>query len=319
MAAYLLVELFKLMHKSIIALTLALCALAPTTAAAKAFPDVFPLPPGWGPEGIATGRGNSVYVGSIPTGQIWKGDLRTGKGDVLIDEPAGASATGIKVDRRNRLFVSGAGTGQARVYRADTGKLLRQYTLTTDPSFINDVTLTRRAAYFTDSANQRLYVLKLKRHGRLPAKARTLPLTGDLQYDTDPDTFELNGIAAAGGGRLITVQSRNGKLFLVNARNGRTHEIALGGGSVPNGDGILLRGRTLYVVQNQDNKIAVVHLKKNLRRGEIKRYLTDLDFDVPTTIAFKAGYLWAVNARFTTPPTPTTTYDVVRVTREPVG
>ena len=201
------------------------------------------------------------------------------------------------------------------MYRAGTGKLVRQYTLTSDPTFINDVTLTRHAAYFTDSVNQRLYVLALKRHGRLPAHARTLPLTGDLQYDNDPSTFELNGIAAAGHDRLITVQSRTGKLFLVNARNGRTHEIDLGGGSVPNGDGILLKGRTLYVVQNQDNKIAVVHLKNGLRRGEIKRYLTDSDFDVPTTIASKGGFLWAVNARFSTPPTPDTTYDVVRVTR----
>src|SRR6185436_9268479 len=161
---------------------------------------------------------------------------------------------------------------------------------------------------FTDSVNQRLYVVK--RH-----KVRTLPLTGDLAYDGNPSTFELNGIAAAGHDRLITVQSRNGKLFLVNARNGRTHEIDLGGGSVPNGDGILLEGRTLYVVQNQDNKIAVVHLKKGLRRGEIKRDLTDSDFDVPTTIASKGGFLWAVNARFTTPPMPDTTYEVVRVTR----
>ena len=84
---------------------------------------------------------------------------------------------------------------------------------------------------------------------------------------------------------------------------------------MPNGDGLLLIGRTLYVVQNRDNKIAVVHLKRGLRRGEIKRYLTDSDFDVPTTIASKGGFLWAVNARFSTPPTPDTTYDVVRVTR----
>ena len=34
-----------------------------------------------------------------------------------------------------------------------------------------------------------------------------------------------------------------------------------------NGDGLLLQGRTLYVVQNQDNKIAVVSLAKGLGRG----------------------------------------------------
>jgi hypothetical protein len=295
-----------------------LCALAAPVAAAQTYgapqyPETIPLPDGWQPEGIATGGGNQFFAGSrSDTGGIFKGNLRTGQGSVLVQ--GGGAATGMKVDGRNRLFVSGAATGQARVYRASNGKLLRQYTLTSAPTFINDVTLTRRAAYFTDSVNKRLYVLRLERHGALPANARRLPLKGDLQYDSDASTFELNGIAAASHGLLITVQSRTGKLFLVNARNGRTHEIDLGTGSVPNGDGILLRGRTLYVVQNQDNKIAVVHLKKGLRRGEIKRYLTDSDFDVPTTIAARGGFLWAVNARFTTPPTPTTTYDVVRVT-----
>jgi sugar lactone lactonase YvrE len=303
----------------ILTISVALCAIAAPVAGAQTYgapqyPETIALPDGWQPEGIATGFGNQFFAGSrSAAGGIFKGDLKTGQGAVLVE--GGGAATGMKVDRRNRLFVSGANTGQARVYRAGDGKLLRQYTLVTGASFINDVTLTRRAAYFTDSVNKQLYVLELKRHGGLPANARTLPLKGDLKYDDDPQTFELNGIAAAGHGRLITVQSGTGKLFLVNARNGRTHEIDLGGGSVTNGDGILLRGRTLYVVQNRDNKIAVIHLKKGLRRGEIKRYLMDSDFDVPTTVASKGGFLWAVNARFTTPATPATTYDVVRVTR----
>jgi hypothetical protein len=284
-------------------------------AAARQYPETIPLPNGWAPEGIATGFGNEFFSGSRMTGGIFRGNLKTGMGDVLVPGRAGGAATGMKVDRRNRLFVSGAATGTARIYNGDSGALLREYTLTEDDTFINDVTLTRRAAYFTDSINRRLYVLRLKRHGKLPARARTLPLTGDLKYDTNPMTFELNGIAAAGHGRLITVQTRTGMLFLVNAHTGRTHAIDLDGGSVPNGDGLLLIGRTLYVVQNQDNKIAVIHLKRSLRRGEIKRYLTDDDFDVPTTIAERGGFLWAVNARFTTPVTPATTYDVVRVSR----
>jgi sugar lactone lactonase YvrE len=291
---------------SLLALVFAAVLAAP--AAARQYPETIPLPDGWGPEGIAAGFGNQFFAGSRLNGAIFRGNLKTGKGSVLVPGATGRAATGLKVDRHNRLFVSGAATGTARVYNAGSGKLLHEYQLTTGASFINDVTLTRNAAYFTDSVNPQLYVVK--RH-----KVKTLPLTGDLEYDSNPMTFELNGIAAAGRGRLITVQSRTGKLFLVNARNGRTHEIDLGGGSTPNGDGILLIGRTLYVVQNQDNKIAVIHLKHGLRRGEIKRYLTDSDFDVPTTIAAKSGFLWAVNARFSTPATPTTPYDVVRVSR----
>ncbi|HKH41954.1 MAG TPA: hypothetical protein VKA41_08860 [Solirubrobacterales bacterium] len=37
------------------------------------------------------------------------------------------------------------------------------------------------------------------------------------------------------------------------------------------------------------------------------------DFDVPTTIARLGGSLWAVNARFDTPPTAETEYWLTRV------
>ncbi len=54
--------------------------------------------------------------------------------------------------------------------------------------------------------------------------------------------------------------------------------------SVRNGDGILLTGKILYVVQNRDNKIARIALAARLDSGRITGYLTDPDFDVPTTI-----------------------------------
>jgi sugar lactone lactonase YvrE len=300
----------------ILTITILLFAALASAAAARPFPETIPLPDGWQPEGIATGKGNSFYAGSRATGAVYRGDLRTGKGSVLVPPRDGGAALGMKVDRRNRLFVAGGGTGTAAVYDARDGEQLRSYTLTTATSFVNDVTVTRRAAYFTDSQQQQLYVLDLGRGGALPAQARTLALTGDLQYDDDPDTFELNGIAATRNGkRLIAVQSATGKLFLIDPRSGDTDEIELEGGDVTAGDGILLAGRTLYVVQNRLNRIAVVRLGRGLGEGEITRTITDADFDVPTTIARKGRNLWAVNARFSTPPTPTTEYDVVRVRR----
>jgi hypothetical protein len=153
-------------------------------------------------------------------------------------------------------------------------------------------------------------VLDFGRGGRLPDEARTLPVAG-LPASTG---FQLNGIEATDR-RLIAVHSALGKLFEIDPRNGKAEEIELEGGDVANGDGLLLDGRTLYVVQNQLNRIAVVKLDRDLDEGEIKGHLTDSDFDVPTTIAEKGGFLWAVNARFSTTPTPDTTYDVVRVRR----
>ena len=301
----------------ILTMTLVLCAVsAPAVAAHRSsYPETIPLPNNWQPEGIAT-DGDTFFAGSRATGSIWRGDLRSGRGEPLVTRTGGA-ALGMKVDKRDRLFVAGGGTGTARVYDADDGNLLREYVLTEAPTFVNDVTLTRKAAYFTDSQRQQLYVLDLHRK-RLPERARTLPLTGDLRYDDDPDTFEVNGIAATRDGkRLIAVQSGVGKLFAIDPRSGDTDEIGLDGAPVTNGDGLLLDGRLLYVVQNRDNRIAVVKLDRDLDEGSIVRYLTDDDFDVPTTLAEgrPGGYLWAVNARFTTPPGPDTTYDVVRVSR----
>ena len=292
--------------KRILTIALLLCLAAPAAAGGR-YPETIALPNGWQPEGIATGKGKSFYSGSRATGAVYKGNLKTGRGDVLV-EPWGGAALGMKVDRRNRLFVAGGGTGTASVYKAGSGRLLKRYTLTAAPTFVNDVIVTERAAYFTDSQRQQLYVLDLGRHGRLPDEARTLTVTG-LPASTG---FQLNGIEASAR-RLIAVHSALGKLFEINPRNGEAEEIELEGGDVANGDGLLRDGSTLYVVQNQLNRIAVVKLDRDLDEGEIKGHLTDSDFDVPTTIAEKGGFLWAVNARFSTPPTPDTTYDVVRL------
>jgi sugar lactone lactonase YvrE len=296
-----------------------LFAVLASPAAARPFPETIPLPDGWQPEGIAIGSGTEFFAGSRAgsfAGAVFAGDLRTGRGEILVPPQAGRASLGMKVDHRGRLFVAGGGTGMAFVYSTRDGDDLAQYALTPAPTFINDVTLTRSAAYFTDSQRQQLYVLDLGRRGGLPGAARTLPLTGDLQYDDNPATFELNGIAAtADGKRLITVQARNGLLFLVDPRTGDTEQIDLDGATVPNGDGILLDGRTLYVVQNQLNQIAVIRLDRGLDDGRIVDTITDPDFDVPTTIAQRGPFLWAVNARFSTPPTPETEYDVVKVRR----
>jgi hypothetical protein len=43
--------------------------------------------------------------------------------------------------------------------------------------------------------------------------------------------------------------------------------------------------------------------------------ITDENFDVPTTLAPFGNRLYAVNARFDTPPAPTTEYSIVQVER----
>jgi len=286
----------------------------PAAAGSGSFPHTIALPNGWLPEGIATGPHSTFYAGSRATGAVYRGSLRTGTGAVLVPAHPGRIATGLKVDRRHRLlWVAGASTGQGYVYDLKTGAdvALYQFTASAD-TFVNDVVVTRHAAWFTDSRSQVLYKVAIGRHGTLAPTAETIPLTGDLVVTPG---FNLNGIDATPNGKwLVVVQSNTGKLFRVDARTGVTDEIELENGeSVVNGDGILLDGKKLYVVQNTNNQVAVVKLSHRLGSGRVLTRLTDPAFDVPTTIAEHGRRLYVVNARFTTPPTPDTTYSVVQL------
>ncbi len=288
-------------------------AAAPTTGA----PTKLNLPDGFQPEGIAIARG-TAYFGSRADGDIFAVDLKTGAGKVISQGP-GTGSLGMKVDHFGRLFVAGAAGGNGRVIDTRTGRVLASYTFTTSATtFVNDVILSKNAAWFTDSRQPVLYKLPLGRHGKLPAKAQTVPLSGDYQHTAGNNA---NGIALTPDGRgLIIVQSSTGFLFRVDPRTGVTKRIDIGDAVMTNGDGLLLIGRTLFVVQNLLNKVAVLTLNQSGTKGTLVREVTSPDFDVPTTAAPFGDRLYLPNARFTTPPTPTTAYwaTAISATTKPI-
>jgi sugar lactone lactonase YvrE len=278
---------------------------------ARPFPEVIQLPTGFRPEGIEVGRGTTFYVGSVANGAIYRGNLRSGSGAIFIPGAAGKSAAGIELDRLNRLFVAGAATGNAHVYNAKTGALLRTYSLGTAPTFINDVVVTHNAAYFTDSQKDVLYRIQIGPTGAL-GNAQTMTLGGD--YAHVAGAFNLNGIDATPSGKmLVAVQTVNGRLYRIDPATGVAKLISLGAESVPNGDGILLAGETLYVVQNQLNQVAVIALEPGFASGRVVTRLSDPDLSVPTTIDDFGKRLYAVNARFGVPGPDTAAYQVVQL------
>lgn len=287
----------------------------PDASSRHAFPSRFELPDGFQPEGIAISRG-VAYFGSRLDGDIYAASLRTGAGKVISQGP-GTGSLGMKVDQRGRLFVAGAAGGDARVIDTRTGKVLASYKFTTTtPTFVNDVILTKEAAWFTDSNQPVLYKVPLGRNGRLPSPSavQTVALTGD--YAHNPTGFNLNGIARTPDGRgLLAVQSSRGLLFRVDPKTGATRTVDLGGALLTNGDGLLVIGRTLYVVQNRSNKVGVFKLDSAGTRGRLVREIASTDFDVPTTAAAFGDRLYLPNARFNTPPTPETEYWVTAVRR----
>jgi hypothetical protein len=323
------------MNKILIALALVLCAAVAVPAVAHQGkgkskgkrPDVITIPePGFQPEGITTSKRHTFFVGSRDSGAIYKGSLRTGKGAILVpgdtdptSTPDDRGATGLKVDRYGRLFASGANSKHIRVYDSRTGEELRDYPVA-EAGFINDNVVTRQGVYFTDSQVQQLYFIPFGKKGAL-GELQRIPITGDLEYVENQ--FNANGIEAAKGGKtLILISSNTGKLYTADAATGATKEIAVtgGDGELANGDGIMRKGRKLFVVENRDDAagpgvgvISVVRLSRDLTTGTITRTITDADFDVPTTIARSGGRNYVVNGQFNSTTPTTDIYEVVKV------
>ncbi|MQA98175.1 MAG: superoxide dismutase [Streptosporangiales bacterium] len=294
-------------------------AVLPVSGAAaassrSAAPTLIRLPDGFQPEGI-TIKGHFAYVGSLRDGSIYRADLRTGEGRIISMGP-GTPSVGLKIDDQARLWVSGRANG-ARVVDSRTGTILMEYTLATaTPTFVNDVVLTPRAAWFTDSLQPTLYGLPFGRGGSMPSPDAVvrLPLGGD--WNQVPDVNNANGIARTPDGEaLLVVQSATGLLHRVDPKTGATRVVDLGGEQLTNGDGLLVIGTTLYVVQNRLNTVSVFRLASDGSRGTLQTRITDPRFDVPTTVAATRDRLYLPNARFGTEPTPETRYDVVAVGR----
>jgi sugar lactone lactonase YvrE len=295
------------MRRAILALVVG-CGTLLLAPAAGARPvlDRIPLPNGFQPEGIEITHGGTFYSGSLADGSIYRGDVRTGLGSIFIHPPSGRIAVGMKV-HKNLLYVAGGGTGGAYVYDTRTGADVRLYSFTPG-GFINDVVVTKDAAWFTDSFFPFLYKVPITRNGTPadPSQVETLPLTGDIVYQ---DGFNTNGIDATPNSKtLIIVQTNTGKLFTVDRSSGHASEINLGSENVVNGDGILLDGRNLFVVQGFSNLVAKVRLAPDLSSGVVVSRTGDANFDILSTVAEAGDTLYLVNARFTTPPTPDTEY-----------
>ncbi|MFF0269129.1 hypothetical protein [Kribbella sp. NPDC004536] len=281
-------------------LALIVSAVALTVAAAAPFPASIALPNDFQPEGLAVGPESTFYTGSITTGDIYRGSLRSGKGAVFVDAPPGRSATGMKVEASaQRLWVAGGFGGHAYVYSTRDGSTLANLVLSTGAgTLINDVMVTNRAAYFTDSFRPVLYQVPIGPGGRI-GSPRTIPLTGPAAFIGDFPN--LNGIAAPSDGHVLIVgHSSQAALYLVDPRTGSSRPLPLTGGALTPGtpDGILLDGRILWVVQNFANQLVKIELAPDLSTGRIVGVTTNALFRVPTAIGADGHRLALVNARF---------------------
>jgi hypothetical protein len=285
------------------ALSLILLLGSWNSATAQSFPETIPLPTGFWPEGIVIGDGHTAYVGSVWSGSIYEIDLRTGAGSMLVPGSLPPYNTvGLDFDERSGyLFVAGGFSGNGRVYDTTTGAPIDTFLF--GGGWINDVVVTQDAAYFTDSLAPLLYKVPLDSHGMQSSGVIFLPLSGDWVQipttDLSNPMINANGIVATpNNGTLIVVNYVLGRLYNVDPLTGYATEIDLGGVSVPSGDGLVLRGKTLYVVQNFANAIAVFTLSPDYSTASLRGYLADTDLRIPATADLFGPWLYTTNPRF---------------------
>ena len=220
---------------------------------------------------------------------------------------------------RNRLWVAGGGPGFGWVSgmcgstTRPAAHLLATFLPPGDVGFLNDVAITHDAVYVTDSFNPQLVKIPLPADGSLPSadSATLLPVSGDLSRPQDPTSTELSQRAACSSwGRPARGISSASTLTL-----GPPTRSTLAARLLPGPDGLELRGNTLYVVGG--GLVTVVRLGPRLASGVVLGEITDPGLDVPTTATVAAGRLWVVNARFDTPPLPTTDYWITQLPLRP--
>jgi sugar lactone lactonase YvrE len=255
------------------------------------------------PEGVAyQSDTGDFYVGSTTDGTVFRGNVEGGpkEAEVFLEPESDGrtTATGMEVGEEGRLFIAGGDTGRIFVYDTETADLVRRLdTPDTEATFLNDVAVTPDGdAYFTDSMRPVLF---------------RVPSTGDgvgeaepwLNFEGTPaeyeEGFNLNGIDATEDGRhLVAVQTNTGELLRIDTESKEVVKINLGGETLTNGDGLLLDGRTVYVVRNEQELVVPVELSGDYTSGKVGEPFTDPSFAFPTTIAKTDGRLLVVNSQF---------------------
>ena len=288
-----------------LAALLVFAATLPGSAVADSRPDSYILPgPAVFPEGVAFDQQTGFfYVSSTTDGTIFRGTLDEPQAEVFLAPGSDGRTTAVGLEVANGLlYVSDGATGQMFVYDTATGDLVAQFTIpaTHSPSFINDVAATKSGdAFFTNSPFASPFLYRVFEGDDGLEMETFLDFTGTVfEYVTG---FNANGIVATPDGQyLIVVQSNTGELFRIEIATREVVQVDLGGATVTAGDGLELRGRSLYVVRNSAGIIAEVLLSGDFTSGEIVGETTDPSFAFPTTAAIANGRLLVVNSQFNT-------------------
>lgn len=285
----------------------------PGNANQSNWPDKITLPAGFESEGIERGRGHDFFLSGADwsgagtsAGAVYKGNLRTGEGEVLV-QPTGSILAGLSYDARTDYLYAAIGdpgvfagsftNHGVNVYDATTGELKAELNFG-DGILANDVLVTNKAVYVTDSINPQLFKIPLERGGQPSNSWETIQMP---EFVMDDSGFNANGLVGDFDGKeLVVVNISTGVLYHVDTTTGAADPIEIQGEEqlFADGDGLYMSGRTLYVMQNFSNKIAVVQLSGDLTEGTFVKNLVSDDFAIPTTITGFGDSIYAINTHF---------------------
>jgi hypothetical protein len=277
------------------------------------WPDLIPIPVGFEAEGIELGKDQDFFVGTVSwsgnltnSGAIYKGNLLTGEGHVLVP-PTGKPVAGLSYDARTDYLYAATGHSGGfagprwecgiKVYTATSGRLLGEIIFGDDMA-INDVLVTDTAVYCTDSVSTTLYKLPLEDDGKVfSSTVEKIEMTGFEMAEG----YNANGLVGDFDGKeLVIINITTGVLYLVNTESGAATPVNVQGDEqlFADGDGLYMDGRTLYIMQNFAQKIAVVDLSDDLTQGTFVKNIVSDDFSIPTTITGFGNCIYAINTHF---------------------
>lgn len=257
-------------------------------------------------EGIGVDRAQrTFYVSETTGGEIHRGNVRTGKTEVWLDEDVDGRTTarGIAVDSQGRVYIAGgpnstqSGGPDLWVY-SPSGRLLAALRVGIANPFLNDVTIgPDGAAYFTNS-NAPVVFRVAEQRGRWKVSTwadatRVIPTqTG----------FNLGGIVTSPDRRsLIVAQGNTGQLWRFDLRTRKAGPVRIGEANLVNADGLVRQGNTLLVVRNFDRVLTTLKLDSAGSRARlVSERATDPE-RVFTTAELARGRLLLVDSKFDEP------------------
>ena len=258
------------------------------------------------PESV-TVRGGYYYTGGICNGNLYRGDLRHPRAQVLRRGHATTLLAGIKATA-TRLLVTGIRNDLAglQVYNRFTGKFLAQFA-PVQSQIVNDIAIAPNGdAYLTGFNRSKIFRVPAADLNRQPGVQRLRTFLDFRGTSFPVQDLSANGIAATSDGRFLIVTHFSAeRLYRVRLSDGQVSRIDLHGQHLAGPDGIALtESNVLYVVEANDSRIAEIRMSHKYDSGRIVSRTTSPSFQCPTSAAIAGDRLLVANSQFCGPNKP---------------